>query len=105
MVPMMPGKTNRLVFAALLLCLLGAQKLPAANLWQSAPAGQLQVTVTDQNGQPLPLVLVLVQQNEKTVAEEHTSPAGSATLRQLAPGDYKVLIEKQGFYTGTAKLM
>lgn len=102
---MMPGKIHRLVFAALLFCLPGALKLPALNLWQSTElAGQLQVTVTDQNGQPLPLVLVMVQQNAKTVAEERTSPAGSATLRQLAPGEYKVLIEKQGFYTGTAKL-
>lgn len=82
--------------------------MAAENLWQAASplsTGQLQVTVTDQNGQPLPLVLVIVQQNEKTVAEERTSPSGKATLRQLVPGAYKVLIEKQGFYTSAvAKL-
>src|SRR5579871_5344457 len=89
---------------ALLLCSVltgGGQRMLAANLWQASavPAGQLQVAVTDQNGQLLGLVLIIAQQNEKTVAEERTSPSGNATLRQLAPGTYKVLIEKQGFYT------
>ncbi|HET9836987.1 MAG TPA: TonB-dependent receptor [Candidatus Angelobacter sp.] len=71
--------------------------------WQTAssPSGQLQVTVTDQNGQPLGLVFVIVQQNDKTVAQERTTPTGTATLRQLAPGTYKLLLEKQGFYTAS----
>lgn len=75
--------------------------MPAKGLAQASALspGQLQVTVTDQNGQPLALVIVLVQQNDKTVAQERTTPSGSALLRQLAPGTYKVLVEKQGFYT------
>lgn len=72
----------------------------AAVPWQAeASTGQLQVTVTDQNGQPLALVIVIVQQNDKTVAQERTTPSGNALLRQLAPGTYKILVEKQGFYT------
>ncbi len=73
----------------------------AEGLWQAAPlpAGQLQVTVMDQNGQPLARVIVLVQQNDKTVAQERTTPSGNVVLRQLAPGTYKILVEKQGFYT------
>ena len=76
--------------------------------WQAASStsGQLQVTVTDQNGQPLALVFVIVEQNDRTVAKERTTPSGTATLHQLAPGTYKLLLEKQGFYTATvAKLV
>src|SRR6201993_5251370 len=65
----------------------------------SLPAGQLQITVTDQNGQPLALVSVIVQQQDKTIANVRTTASGSAPVRQLAPGSYKVLVEKQGFYT------
>ncbi|MGZ4895416.1 MAG: carboxypeptidase regulatory-like domain-containing protein [Candidatus Angelobacter sp.] len=87
---------------ALLLCsaiLCGRQMVQAAP-WQSASAttGQLQVTVTDQNGQPLALVIVIAQQDDKIVAQERTTPSGNALLR-LAPGTYKVLVEKEGFYT------
>jgi hypothetical protein len=53
----------------------------------------------DQNGQPLGQVFVFVQQNDKTVAQERTAPSGTVTLRQLAPGTYKLLVEKQGFYS------
>src|SRR5947209_3223702 len=71
--------------------------------WQSAAAsaqtGQLQLTVTDQNGQPLGQAFVILQQNQKSVARERTTPSGTATLRQLAPGAYTLLIEKQGFYS------
>ncbi|HEV8183116.1 MAG TPA: carboxypeptidase-like regulatory domain-containing protein, partial [Candidatus Angelobacter sp.] len=76
-----------------------AMALPG--LWQttSPSTGQLQVTVMDQNGQPLALVIVIVQQNDKTVAQERTTASGNALVRQLAPGTYKVLVEKQGFYT------
>lgn len=92
----------RLFFILLLslLCWSNAARLLALP-WQAAsPAnGQLQVTVTDQNGQPLGLVFVIVQQNDRTVAQERTTPSGTATLRGLAPGTYKLLVEKQGFYT------
>ena len=101
---MMFWKINRRLITALLLCnllLSGSQKARSESLWQSAqiPAGQLQVTVTDQNGQPLAQVIVIVQQNEKTVAQERTTASGNVSLRQLTPGTYKVLVEKQGFYT------
>ncbi|HEX4605817.1 MAG TPA: carboxypeptidase-like regulatory domain-containing protein, partial [Candidatus Angelobacter sp.] len=99
----MSAKTQWRALAALL-CLalaLGTQPSFAEGLWQAAPLapGQLQVSVMDQNGQPLPLVIVIVQQNDKTVAQERTTPSGSAQLRQLPPGTYKILVEKQGFYT------
>jgi hypothetical protein len=79
----------------------GVPAMMAEGLWQDAPlpAGQLHVTVMDQNGQPLAMVLVLVQHNDKTVAQERTTPSGNAVLRQLAPGPYKILVEKHGFYT------
>ena len=106
---MMFCKINRRFVAVLLLCSLlfcGGQRTLAMSLWQTPiPAGQLQVTVTDQNGQPLALAVVIVQQNDKTVAQERTTPSGNAALRQLAPGTYKLFIEKQGFYTtAVAKL-
>ena len=53
----------------------------------------------DQNGQPLGQVIVVVQMNGNVVAEERTTASGSALVRQLAPGSYRVLAEKQGFYT------
>ena len=100
----MSWKTQRRALSALLLCLVLIQGVPAMMaeaLWQDAPlpAGQLHVTVMDQNGQPLAMVLVLVQHNDKTVAQEHTTPSGNAVLRQLTPGPYKILVEKRGFYT------
>ena len=104
MVITMSGKIKRRALMALLLCSVltgGGQGIVAEGLWQAAPlpAGQLQVTVMDQNGQPLARVIVIVQQNDKTVAQERTTPSGNVVLRQLAPGTYKVLVEKQGFYT------
>ena len=59
----------------------------------------MQLTVMDQNGQPLGLVIVVVQMNGNVVAEERTTASGNALVRQLAPGSYRVLVEKQGFYT------
>jgi len=106
---MMPWKITRRAVSALLLCSLIFASRQAALAEEplqgaSAATGQLQVTVTDQNGQPLPLVIVIAQQNDKTVAQERTTPSGNALLR-LAPGTYKILVEKQGFYTtAVAKL-
>src|SRR5258708_3272096 len=68
---------------------------------QTATPGELHVTVTDQNGEPLPLATVFVQRNDRTVAQEVTTPSGTAVLRRLAPGTYRLLIEKRGFYTAT----
>ena len=100
----MVAKTKLRLFLILLLCFVfycsGAAGLSALP-WQAAAAttGQLQVTVTDQKGHPRGLVFVIVQQNDKTIAQERTTPSGTATLRTLAPGTYKLLVEKQGFYT------
>jgi hypothetical protein len=100
----MAVKTKLRLFFILLFCSAvfqaGAAE-PVVLPWQSVSAatGQVQVTVTDQNGQPLGLVFVIVQRNEKTVAREQTTPSGTATLHQLAVGTYKLLLEKQGFYT------
>jgi hypothetical protein len=101
----MSAEIKQHILAALSFCCLLAwwcePRAAAEGMWQSGAIspGQLQVTVTDQNGQPLALVAVIVQQNDKTLAQERTTPSGSAMLRQLVPGTYKVLVEKQGFYT------
>src|SRR6266852_1999242 len=100
-------KTKFCSFALLLFCSAPAWSRPgmpfAGSLpqAQTAASGQLHVTVMDQNGEPLPFAAVIVQQNDKTLFQERTTPSGNAVLRQLAPGVYKVLIEKQGFYTAT----
>jgi hypothetical protein len=102
-------KITQRAVTALLLCTLvsGSGHVALAEApWQggSSATGQLQMTVTDQNGQPLPMVIVIAQQNDKAVAQERTTPSGNALLR-LAPGTYKILVEKQGFYTtAVAKL-
>ena len=103
----MSSKVQSRFLLALLLCFVFARGHAALFApWQSgvASAGQLQVTVTDQNGQPLAMVIVVAQQNDKTVAQERTTRSGNALLR-LPPGSYRILIEKQGFYTtAVAKL-
>ncbi len=104
----MSSKAMPRVLVSLLLCcafFCAARGAPIP-FWQAAamPAGQLQVTVTDQNGQPLPMVIVIAQQNDKTMAQERTTPSGNALVR-LPPGNYKILVEKPGFYTiAVAKL-
>ena len=110
----MLSKTNRRVLVMVLLCsaLAGGKEraVPAGFCFQSSTVatGQLEVTVMDQNGQPLSLVIVMVyqgnlqqsnaEQNARIIARERTTPSGNATLRQLTPGTYELLIEKQGFY-------
>jgi hypothetical protein len=76
---MMPWKITRRAVSALLLCSLVCASRQTALAEEplqgaSAATGQLQVTVTDQNGQPLPRVIVIAQQNDKTVAQERTTP-------------------------------
>src|SRR6476646_4107057 len=105
----MSWHTKHRILMVLLLCSVlpwDGARASAEGLWQGASAatGELQVTVTDQNGQPLRMAIVMAQQNEKTIAEERTTPSGNAMLR-LAPGSYKILVIKQGFYTtAVAKL-
>jgi len=116
----MLSKIHRRALVVLLLCTAlacGKERIVPAGFWlQTAAAGtgQIDVTVMDQNGQPLSLVIVILQQsntqqdifqqnnaqqNDKVIARERTTPSGNAVLRQLMPGTYKLLIEKQGFYT------
>ncbi|MFI5105650.1 MAG: carboxypeptidase-like regulatory domain-containing protein, partial [Terriglobales bacterium] len=66
-------------------------------------ASQIHVTVSDPTGQPLSGVAIVVQQNGKAVAQAKTSASGSATFTGLAPGSYKVVVEKQGFYAATVE--
>jgi hypothetical protein len=81
----------------LLLC----AALAGAQTQQSAPSGQLQITVMDPNGQPLDAVLIQAQRAGKTIVQDRTPPSGFALLERLAPGSYKVLLQKQGFYPAT----
>ncbi|HWG87618.1 MAG TPA: carboxypeptidase-like regulatory domain-containing protein, partial [Candidatus Acidoferrales bacterium] len=67
-------------------------------MWQASPAGKLDVTVTDQNGQPLASAVVTLQQNGKTVSE-HTTPTGHILLDRLPTGSYKLSVRREGFYT------
>ncbi|HWG48368.1 MAG TPA: carboxypeptidase regulatory-like domain-containing protein, partial [Candidatus Acidoferrales bacterium] len=67
-------------------------------MWQVSPAGKLDVTVTDQNGQPLASAVVTLQQNGKTVSE-HTTPTGHILLDRLPAGSYKLSVRREGFYT------
>src|SRR5579859_8265812 len=105
----MSWHTKHRILMVLLLCTVlpwNEARASAEGLWQGASAGtgQLQATVTDQNGQPLAMVIVIAQQNDKTVAQDRTTPSGNAVLR-LQAGTYKILVEKQGFYTtAVAKL-
>src|SRR5689334_16542008 len=92
------SKSGPHIVLALLLCVL-VRSAAWAMPWQSAPAGQAQFTVMDQNGLPLGQVIVIALQNNKVVAQERTSLTGNAVLRQLAPGTYKLMVEKNGFYT------
>lgn len=92
----MLGKTLFRCWVLLLwAALAGAQTQP------SAPAGSLDVTVLDEDGQALPAAFIFVEQAGKVIQQERTPPSGNASLRRLAPGKYRVLIQKPGFYTAT----
>jgi hypothetical protein len=67
-------------------------------LWQAAATSQVEITVTDQNGQPLVAAQISIEQNGKQLARERTTPSGNAVARNLAGGAYKITVEKQGFY-------
>ncbi|MGE5322795.1 MAG: carboxypeptidase regulatory-like domain-containing protein, partial [Actinomycetota bacterium] len=68
---------------------------------QAAPEGRLDVTVTDQNGQPLASALVLVQQNGKTISQAQTTPSGRLLLDRIPAGAYSLTVQRAGFYTAT----
>jgi carboxypeptidase family protein/TonB-dependent receptor-like protein len=102
MAPKLFSKTGMRIALMLSLCFttVRSNAVAAPSPWQAAsiPAGQAQLTVMDQNGQPLGQAFVTVQQNDKTVTQQRTTLTGIVVLRQLAPGTYKLLVEKQGFY-------
>jgi len=75
--------------------------LAAALSAQQPTPGQLRVTVTDQNGQPLAAVYVLVEQEGRLVVQARTTASGEAALARLPAGSYTVVLEKQGFYTSS----
>lgn len=68
---------------------------------QSVPDGQIDVMVTDQNGQPLASVIVILQQNGRPILQERTTPSGHIRIGRLLPGAYKMVVERQGFYTAS----
>ena len=77
--------------------------LVAARGQQTAPPGQLHVTVTGPNGQLLSGAFVLLEQNGKVVEQSRTTPSGIAVLPKLAPGTYKLVIQQRGFYSASVE--
>lgn len=63
----------------------------------------MQITVTDQNGQPLGAVWVVVEQNGRQVAAARTTPAGIAMFSPVAPGNYSLKVQAQHYYTATLR--
>ena len=84
----------------LLLCCFAVICRMAA-IGQTAPEGKLDITVTDQNGQPLASALVLVQQDGKTISQAQTTPSGRLSLDHIPAGAYNVVVQRQGFYNAT----
>jgi hypothetical protein len=85
----------------LLTALLGAAMAGGVQAQQAAPAGQLRIAAMDPNGQPLNAVIVRAERDGKIIAQERTTPSGYAFLGGLVPGTYKVVLQKQGFYSAT----
>lgn len=81
----------------LLLCCFAVACSMAAR-GQNAPEGKLDITVTDQNGQPLASAVVLVQQNGKTISQVRTTPSGRQVLDHIPAGECKVTVQREGFY-------
>ncbi|HLY98840.1 MAG TPA: carboxypeptidase regulatory-like domain-containing protein [Candidatus Angelobacter sp.] len=65
------------------------------------PSGSLQITVTDPNGVPLSSAVVMIQHGATTVFSGSTTPSGTLAVSTLSPGVYRVIIEKQGFYSAS----
>jgi hypothetical protein len=70
---------------------------------QEGSTGEIDVVVLDQNGQPLAAAAVSVEQNGEQVGRGRTTPSGNVVLKPLAPGAYKLMAEKQGFYTAVVQ--
>jgi Carboxypeptidase regulatory-like domain/TonB dependent receptor-like, beta-barrel len=59
----------------------------------------LLVIVTDENGLAVPLAHIhLVQQGTQQIQKGETDYAGRYVFRDLATGDYQLVVEKEGFY-------
>jgi carboxypeptidase family protein/TonB-dependent receptor-like protein len=75
----------------------------ASSAFAQAASGQIEITVLDQNGHALPAVFVKAEQNGKLISQSRTTAAGNASFTQLAPGTYRLSVQKQGFYTATVQ--
>ena len=67
---------------------------------QQPESGRLEVRVLDNNGAPLPAAAIAIHHGSATVATGESRTGGFPAF-QLAPGTYKVVVEKKGFYTAT----
>jgi hypothetical protein len=92
----------RKIIVRVLIILLGAS-LGGIEAQQAAPTGQVQITVMDPSSVPLSAVLVLVEQNGKTILQSRTTPSGFILTDRLAPGTYRIQLGKQGFYSATVE--
>ncbi|HKW76074.1 MAG TPA: carboxypeptidase regulatory-like domain-containing protein, partial [Terriglobales bacterium] len=61
--------------------------------------GQIDLAVTDENGQAIATAVVNLQQDGKSVAQMRTGPTGTAVFRHVVPGAYTLVVERQGFYS------
>jgi len=88
-----------------LLCWLVTDSRPALSQAplqeKSALEGRLEVTVTDPSGQPLNSVAISVEQKGKTISRQRAAPSGHLIFERLPAGAYKVVVERQGFYTAS----
>lgn len=78
--------------------LFGAVLCLAQNQASADRYGEIDLTVTDQNGQAISAALANLQQNGKSVAQMRTTATGTATFRSILPGSYTLIVERQGFY-------
>jgi len=63
-------------------------------------SGGLEVRVLDNDGAPLPAAAISVRLGGATAATGESRPEGIPTF-QLAPGVYRVVVQKKGFYSAT----
>lgn len=89
----------KLRFLAALGLVLFSGGITASAFGQASGTGRIEVTVLDQNGQALGAVAVKAEQNGNVISQARTTPSGNATLSQVAPGTYRLTVQKQGFYT------
>ena len=99
------AKFRVLLFVALCCNLAGSsEKMLASELWQQpqpAQYGYLQLRVVDQNG--IATGAKITVQRDDVMVSSSEMPAIENSRFQLLPGTYKILVEKQGFYSVTAE--